>query len=320
MSDRITVSSTIGEAFNFAFGNISAVFRIGWFPVSLMMALLALIGWIFFQPIIMVYGELLTNIDAMSDADALTQILAQYNENMLAAVESIGYQTVSLGYLLFLVVGLAGSAIPMTAYSRMIVNGDRYRGLIYFQFGGREVSVAITYFAVTVLVTIIYIAAVLVAGIVVGIVGAIAAAALGDAGTAVLGLLIIGTVIVAMIFMLWLFARLLIAIPASAIEGGAPIGKAWTMTKGHGATLTLALLLGYILLIFVWIVFFVALDYVVDAISMVLGDPGSQLGMYVTMALGAVAYVAMVCVGNAFFIGLFAGPYKRLTAGDPSPQ
>lgn len=309
MSHSLSITKTIGSALSFAFGKWAAVTRIGWFPMAVMLGLTALIGWFFFQPIVLAYGELISSVQSGADTAAAME---QYNEAILAMIESGAGANLALGYTLIMILMMYGSAIIYTAYSRMMVNGDHYTGLIYFQFGAREFSVGTTYVLVMILSMIVITIVVIPVAIVAGLLAAVFA----ENSAALTGVVVFAVMVATFIFMIYLLARLSLALPISAIEGGTPIGKAWQLSKGNGASLTLALILGYILLFVFWVLAFLAFSLFAGVVGLALGAISPQLSLIVTGVIGLLGYVVMVCIGNAYFIGIFASAYMQLNAGD----
>ena len=70
----IRIGKTLDEAIKFAFGNLGAIVRIGWFPTALMIGLMAFIAWTFWQPVVIAYFEFLQDyMAAATDADELVR-------------------------------------------------------------------------------------------------------------------------------------------------------------------------------------------------------------------------------------------------------
>jgi hypothetical protein len=139
------------------------------------------------------------------------------------------------------------------------------------------------------------------------------ASAGGDGAQAIAGLGAVALVIGSIVLFLWFFGRFGMALPASAVEGGVPIGRAWALSRGLGGTFALIIVLGYLVLFAVSMVFMMAVSMLTGIILGVLTGLGSQLAPYFVGAIIAAGYIAIYCFGTAFFIALFAGPYKRLT-------
>ncbi len=312
MDDReIRIGRTIDEAAKFVFGNLLAVVRVGWLPIVLTLSAVAAIVWVFWQPLILAYVEVFTSInDAVASGAASSDV--EIDPAVLErAIEEIGVSGLLTGYFGVIVVALAGYAIPMTAYARMMVLDERYGGPFFIRFGAREANVALTYFALTLIIAIVMM-------ILTTVMALAIAFTVGDqAGEAGAGLAVFLLIVVSVVAFIWLFARLGIALPASAVDGGVPIGRAWSLTRGIGGTLSWILVLGYLVLFALTMVFMMMVSMVTGIIFGILTSLGSQLAPYFIGTLIAVGYVLVYCFGTAFFMALFAGPYKRLTQAAP---
>jgi hypothetical protein len=248
--------------------------------------------------------------EVATDEAALAQLTESFTRDLENAFEVIGVGNFLLGYVVIIVAGILGASIVMTAYIRMMALGERPSGLLYFRLGGREISVAITYLAVTL------IAAVAVMGVSFLVTMALVAPFAGSessAGIAVFGVFV--NFIVCLVVFFLIFARFVVAVPASAIHGGVPIGQAWRATKGMGRRIAWILILGYLILFAVSMIALMILGMLTGLINGALMSMGSQLAPYFTGALWAIGYIAIGCLTNAFFVGLFTGVYMHLDEG-----
>jgi len=310
MSDgQVRIGKTIDEAMKFVFGNFGAVLRVGWLPITLAVALTAGIMWTLWQPLILVYIEFFTLMNEAVATGANSADLDFDPVRFERAFEEIGVAKFAFGYIGLMAVMMIGYAIPMTAYCRMMVLGERYSGPFYFRLGSREAGVALTYLAIT-FITVVSIMVISILG---SIVIAVIATAAGDEPGVIAGFGAFVMIVASLVVFIWLFARLALSLPASALEGGVPIGRAWALSRGMGGTLSWIMLLGYLALFAVSMMFMMVISMITGIILGVLTGLGSQLAPYFVGAIIAVGYIAVYCFGTAFFMALFAGPYKRLT-------
>lgn len=188
---KIKVGKTIDEAMSFTTSNMGAIVRVGWLPLSLMLAGLAAVSWVLLRPIIFAYIEFVAQFsdiyEAAAEAGGATSEVPVVDDTiLLQAFEQVGAFNLTLGYVLFMLISFVGGSIVMTAYSRMMVTGERYGGLAHLRFGNREMNVALTYFAIMLILIGVYLA--LVFG---GTFGAIVLAGmLGDGASIIIGLLV----------------------------------------------------------------------------------------------------------------------------------
>ena len=307
---EIRVGKTIDEATKFAFRNLLSTIQVGWLPIGLTIAIASAIAWVFWEPIILTYIDFFEAYSAAgTDADALEQVMEVFAIQFANALEEIGLGGFLFGYVLFVAVTLFGYAIPITAYCRMMVLDERYPAPFYLRFGPREISVGLTYLAITV------IGVVAITGLMFGVVLISALASSGGEPSPISALLGFGGAVFCIWLSLWLFGRLLVALPVSAVEGGVPVGRAWTLTKGMGGKLAWILLLGYLVLTVLSLIFMMILSMVTGLILGILTGLGSQLAPYFVGAAWFIGYVAFYCFSTAFFMALFALPYKRLMEG-----
>jgi hypothetical protein len=261
--------------------------------------------------LILVYIEFFTLMNEAVASGASSADLDFDPARFERAFEEIGIGKFILGYVGLMAVMMIGYAIPMTAYCRMMVLGERYSGWFYLRLGAREIGVALTYFAIS-LITVV---AVMVISILGSIVIAVIAAASSDSSV-IAGFGAFVMIVASVVVFIWLFARLALALPASAIDGGVPITRAWAMSRGIGSTLSWVMILGYLVLFAVSMMFMMVVSMITGVILGVLTGLGSQLAPYFVGAIIVVGYIAVYCFGTAFFMALFAGPYKRLTQAD----
>lgn len=319
MSDeKIRVGKTLDEAISFTTSNMGGIIRVGWFPIGVTIGATLGLAWVLLKPLILAYGEMLAAVNAAATAGANGEEVPDvaFDPQIFdSAIQEIGYGNVTLAYLLIIAVTTIGFAIPVAAYCRMMVNGEYIRGLAYFRLSGREFSVAFTYFAVVLLVMLAMIALILALATLVGIL----AATLGTVGAAFSGLLSIVLFVVIVVMMFRLFGRLGVAIPAAAVEGGVPIGHAWGLTRGQGGAIGGALFIGYVAMSIVMSIAMMALAFLSGLIGGALITMGSNLTYVFVGSIWGIGYIAIYCVSIAFFIGLFAGPYKRLAGITGAP-
>jgi len=307
----VRIGKAIDEATKFAFGNLSAIVRIGWFPTTLMISLMVLIAWNMWQPLIVAYYEFLQQyMAAANDPDLLVQVIEGFSDSLEAALDDIGIGQFWLGYGGVILVSMIGTAILMTAYVRLIMLGEQPRGPIYFRLGEREVRVAVTYLAITMIAVILVTISTTVASMVL-------AAVLGqnEAAAGLLALLLFGIVFAAVVFGFWVFGRLILAVPAAAMHGGIPIRAAWNSSRGEGGKLAWIIVLGYLILTAITTVATMAVSLMTGLLGEILVRLGSQLEPYFIGVLWFIGYIVIACFSTAYFTALFTMPYKRVTEG-----
>jgi len=313
MSNAVLIGKTLDDSIKFTFGNAGALIRIGWLPFALTIGLTSFLAWYFWQPIILAYMDFLNAYaEVATDPVALEQLSESFTRDLENAIEIVGPASLMLGYAAVLIIGIVGAAIVLTAYVRMMALGERPGGFAYLRFGNRELGVAITYLLVTVIAAFAAIAiTMLVAMLLVA-----PFAGNGGAGSAFAALAVFASMILSLVAFFWIFARLVVAAPASALHGGVPLGRAWQASKGEGSTITWILILGYLIMFAVSVIAMMILGMVTGLIDSVLVGMGSQLAPYFTGALWYVGYIAIACLSNAFFVGLFTGVYMQLEQGE----
>ncbi len=320
MSDqKIRVGKTLDEAISFTTSNMGGIIRVGWLPIGLTIGATVGLAWVLLKPLILAYGEMIAAVSAAASAGAADGAKAPdvaFDPQIFdSAIQEIGFGNLALAYLLIIVVSMVGFAIPVAAYCRMMVNGERIRGLAYFRLGGREISVAFTYFVVMLLVMVAMIALILAIAALAGVLAAV----LGTAGAVLSGLISIVMFVGMIVMMFRLFGRLGVAIPAAAVEGGIPIGHAWELTKGNAGAIGGALFVGYLAMTIIMTIAMMVLSLLSGLIAGVLISMGSNLTYVFVGSIWGVGYIAIYCVSTAFFMGLFAGPYKRLAGLTGAP-
>lgn len=313
MSNRVRIGKTLDDSIKFTFGNAGALIRIGWLPFALTIGISSFLAWHFWQPLIIAYMDFLNAYaEVATDPVALERLSESFSRELENAIEIIGPANLMLGYAAVLIIGIVGAAIVLTAYVRMMALGERPGGFAYLRFGSRELGVAITYLLVTVIAAF---AAIAVTTLVMMLLVVPFAGGSG-AGGALAALAVLASMVLSLVAFFWVFARLVAAAPASAIHGGVPLGRAWGASKGEGSTITWILILGYLIMFAVSVIAMLILGMVTGLIDGALVGMGSQLAPYFTGALWFIGYIAIACLSNAFFVGLFTGAYMQLEQGE----
>jgi len=313
MSQDIRIGKTIDASIKFTMGNAWSLIRVGWLPFALTIGITSFLAWHFWQPLILAYMEFLSAYaDVATDQAALERLMESFTRDVENAIEGIGFANFLLGYAGILIIGTAGAAIVMTAYIRMMALGETPGGIAYFRFGAREINVAATYLLVVILAAITVIAVSFVTTLVL----VVPFAGSEGAGTAIAVLGVLASMIISLVLFFWVFARLLIAVPASAIHGGVPIMQSWRATKGLGGRITGIILLGYLILFAISMIVMMILGMATQLIDSALVSMGSQLAPYFSGTLWGVGYIAVACLTNAFFVGLFTSVFMGLDQGE----
>jgi len=302
---ELRLGRTLDASFKFVARNLLAFVRVGWLPISLMLALLALIGWTFLQPILLTYMEFIEAFAEVGDDPADVQrAVDNFSLAMEAAFESVGALNLWLGYLGIVIVSMLGTAIPMTAFIRMLALGETFHGLVYFRLGRRELNVAISYFLAALIAT----SAIMIVSTAIALISAMIFGGAGGGLIAVL--LILGSLIV----FFWVFARLVIAVPAAALDGGVSLMQTWAATRGYGGKIASILVVGYLMLLVISTVTMFILAGATNLVDGVLVSMGSNLSAYFSGGIWFVGYLAVTSISNAFFVSLFTVPYMTLKA------
>lgn len=310
---NIRIGKTIDEATKFAFKNLVEILRVGWLPIALAIGLTVALLWTLWQPLLLAYFEFFTVVNDATQAGTPASDVDFDFVRFEEAIDEIGFANFAVGYIGLLVITLTGYAIPMAAYCRMIILGEKYPGPFYLRLGSREINMALTYFAITLIVTAVMLAITMGGTLIIAL---LASAGGASEGAAVLGAFLL--IILSIVAFIWLFARLALALPASAVEGGIPIARAWALSRGLGGTLAWIMLLGYLVLFVLSMVFTMIISMVTTVLLGVLTGMGSQIAPYLVGAIAAVGYIAVYCFGTALFMALFSGPYKTLTNAGPA--
>lgn len=313
MSDsEIRVGKIIDEAVRFVFSNFLGIIKVGWLPLVLVFGMSAAIAWTFWQPVVLAYIEMVEIMNVAMDAAAETGKAAEpdFDPALIErALEETGVASLLFGYLIFTVVSIVGCAIPIAAYCRMFVLGESYGGPFYLRLGSREVGVALSYLAITLLVSLAVIAFSLAGGVVLPAI----AAAFGESQGAVVDLSLFVYMMVQIALIVWLFARLGLAFPVAAIEGGVPIARAWQLTRAIGGRLAWAVALGGLIVMVVSMIAMMVLSLITGILAGALATLGSQMIWLFVGGVWVIGYVVFYSFSLAFFMALFTGPYKRLT-------
>lgn len=313
MSKAIRIGKTLDDSIKFTFGNAGALIRIGWLPFALTIGITSFLAWHFWQPLIVAYMDFLNAYaEVATDPVALERLSESFTRDLENAIEIIGPANLMIGYAAVLIIGIIGAAIVLTAYVRMMALGERPGGVAYLRFGGRELGVAVTYLLVTVIAAF---AAIAITTLVTVVLVAPFAGSSG-AGSAIAALAVLASLVLSLVAFFWVFARLIVAAPVSAIYGGVPIGRAWRASKGESGTITWILILGYLIMFAVSVIAMMILGMVTGLIDGALVGMGSQLAPYFTGALWFIGYIAIACLSNAFFVGLFTGVFMQLEQGE----
>ncbi len=318
MSDtEVRIGRTIDEATKFAFGNLLNIIKVGWLPLGLTLGILAWAAWTFWQPLILAYIDFFEVFSATMDATVANgggkAPEFVFDEALFeAAFTEMGLGNFVLGYAVLIIVGLIGFSIPIAAYCRMMVLGEHYGGPIYLRLGPREINVALTYLAITVLMVV----GMLVISGAGGVLLSIVAGMMGDGAAATVGLFGFAYFIVVIVVFFWLFARLGLALPIAATEGGIPIGRAWQLSKGAAGKIAWGIVLGYLVVMVFSMIFMMVLSLLTGILLSVLVALGSQMAPLFVGGIWVVGYIAFYSFSTAFFVALLAGPYKRLTEAE----
>ncbi len=313
MSDtRISAGSLIKSAFGLGLGRMGDVIRVGWFP--LVAGLIGIMAYSYFttQDVMMAQFEMYRNMASGSD---MQETMATYVETAAAAQTGMYWVHSLVGLLLMFVV----IAIPVVAYTRMVVDGATPRGPLYFRLGPKEIMVALDYILLLLLTYLVMLVV-----MIIPIIVAVAVFAGAESPEAFMsespGIVILGG-LGAFVFILsaicWFWAKFGLAIPIAVKEGGLGLRRAWRLSKGNTGALFFGIVGTYVLMFLMMIGFFIAILIVGGIVGIPLAMLATNTGMTgiaiaVGVALYIVVYVVMYCITTSIQAGLFAEAYRRI--------
>jgi len=257
------------------------------------------------------------------DADKQTDKEGQLDDDLgeLNPFESLPPETLRRAIiaapLLFIAV-LVLQSVPLVGYTRMQLRGKApILWPFYFRLGPTEIRLTITLFLISLIILIASVAAMIPVAILIGI--ASTSQAGGSEPSPGIIAAVIGITLIYMIaFLPWLWSRLALAIPICVNEGELGISRAWQMSSGHGLTLSLSVIIGFIVVLVISTFAQIVIEVLSLPLNMAAGSmPDLELGLTLAVVIPTMlALIALQAFQNAFLYGLFTGAYKHLTAED----
>ncbi len=353
---KIGIGTTLGDAMNFAVGNIVKVIGMTWLPMVVMIGVLV-------GGFIWTFEMDLEQLEDIADAVEASEILLPWQvpapgddvqtepatggAGRDAAKPTGGGQTakpsdqellealfeglppvnpsrlliaIPLGVFALLVL----QTIPIVGYTRMQLRGKApILWPFYFRLGPTEIRLTITLLLISILVTFAALAVILPSVLIFGgATGMQVGAEQIDPETALL--VIPAAVLIALVFFSWLLARMCLAVPIAVNDGGIGIARGWRASKGHGFSLTISVMVAFLVIIAVSVLVQIVFSVVTLPFSLAseaASEPRRALTTVVVIVGIATALLTIALQGfqNAFFYGLFTSAYKQLNEG-PSDE